>query len=619
MKFEAVVNPTAPGSNLSGPDRSSVSTTRPYRIVFADDEEFSRKALAFILRENGFEVAEASNGHDLIRQANASTCDLLLIDINMPHCDGLRALSTLRTQPIPLRIPAVILTNHAARDYVVRAARLGVSEFLLKRDLNLTLLVQKLNKHIEDAPQVVPSETAQNPVNTKSTQSETSDQTSEATEEKPKSIIRQQEWKDQAITLGRLTKDDLTLRLENLKLPLIQPDSITDLQTRLRNEHTSTDDLLELMAQEPALTVGALQTANRSDSGAGHVLTLENVINWLGRTGISEIAKNVAEESSELPEAAQPWVWRWWSHSVATSSIARDLAEQVGIPPDQAQLAGFLHDIGRLCFYRIPEFERIISCYDQSRNMSFPTVVAEQMLFSQNHRQAGARYIFDQGLPKYLSLICEHHDADATYIRSLPEDQRLLLAVVKTANELAKSYGLGSLPGDELQVIPASVLSVDAVQPNRISATFAELQTLLTWKLPKTLNMSMGEPRSAMSGVVVAMLFAQKSHLNSYANALQQGGATVRTFKSFDHLVREKLMADLVLIDMTEKAIGTTLPEIRRLMQTDWLVDIPKLILARRSDDAPMILSQGNIDIPVYESPIRINQLKAAVRNIVDG
>src|SRR3982750_107180 len=79
-------------------------------VLIADDQELVRTGFRVILEAEGDieVVAEASNGHEAIRQAALVKPGVVLMDIRMPGLDGLGATEQILRQPDPPTI--VVLT-----------------------------------------------------------------------------------------------------------------------------------------------------------------------------------------------------------------------------------------------------------------------------------------------------------------------------------------------------------------------------------------------------------------------------------------------------------------------------------------------------------------------------
>lgn len=105
---------------------------KPIRIFLADDHSVLRDGLRALLnRERDMEVVgEAVDGEECVRQAVLIQPDVILLDINMPRCNGLEALGRLR-QLLPAG-RVLVLTMHDDVDYLRQVLALGGSGYILK-------------------------------------------------------------------------------------------------------------------------------------------------------------------------------------------------------------------------------------------------------------------------------------------------------------------------------------------------------------------------------------------------------------------------------------------------------------------------------------------------------
>ncbi|MCP4543963.1 MAG: response regulator transcription factor [Chloroflexi bacterium] len=102
------------------------------RVLLADDHLLFRKGIAQILNtQPDFQVVgEAGDGLEVLAKALELSTDLILMDINMPGCDGLEA-----TQWIKQKMPGVVVVMLTARDgdeKLFQAIRNGAQGYLLK-------------------------------------------------------------------------------------------------------------------------------------------------------------------------------------------------------------------------------------------------------------------------------------------------------------------------------------------------------------------------------------------------------------------------------------------------------------------------------------------------------
>jgi DNA-binding NarL/FixJ family response regulator len=110
------------------------------RVLIADDQDLMRAGFHGILAETTdiTVAAEAVDGAQAVELALATHPDVVLMDVRMPHIDGIEATRRLCTTPQPPRI--LILTTFDLDEYVYEGLRAGAAGFLLKDALATDLL-----------------------------------------------------------------------------------------------------------------------------------------------------------------------------------------------------------------------------------------------------------------------------------------------------------------------------------------------------------------------------------------------------------------------------------------------------------------------------------------------
>lgn len=106
----------------------------PLRILIADDQDLVRNGFRLILSSYpGLDIAgEARDGEEAIAQARALVPDVVLMDIRMPHVDGIEATRAITANPACADVRVLILTTFDIDEYVYDALAAGASGFLLK-------------------------------------------------------------------------------------------------------------------------------------------------------------------------------------------------------------------------------------------------------------------------------------------------------------------------------------------------------------------------------------------------------------------------------------------------------------------------------------------------------
>ncbi len=101
------------------------------KVLLVDDHALFLQSLTVLLNTSGYEVVGlAGNGVEALKQARLLRPELILMDIDMPGCDGLAATRLIKAE-MP-RIKIVMLTVSASDAHLFEAVKSGASGYLLK-------------------------------------------------------------------------------------------------------------------------------------------------------------------------------------------------------------------------------------------------------------------------------------------------------------------------------------------------------------------------------------------------------------------------------------------------------------------------------------------------------
>ncbi len=133
------------------------ASVTPLSILVAEDHPVNQKLLERLLERQGHRVVMAANGQEALEAATAAAFDLILMDISMPHMDGLEASRLLReweganaTRPTPI----VALTANAMQGDRERFTGAGMDGYLAK-PFSAEQLYQTVNQFTTAATQDV--------------------------------------------------------------------------------------------------------------------------------------------------------------------------------------------------------------------------------------------------------------------------------------------------------------------------------------------------------------------------------------------------------------------------------------------------------------------------------
>lgn len=104
------------------------------KVAVADDQPLIRGGFAaLVAHASDLELAgEATNGEEAVAVARDHRPDVMLMDVRMPHIDGIEATRRITSDPACSGVRVLILTTFDLDEYVYGALQAGASGFLLK-------------------------------------------------------------------------------------------------------------------------------------------------------------------------------------------------------------------------------------------------------------------------------------------------------------------------------------------------------------------------------------------------------------------------------------------------------------------------------------------------------
>jgi len=120
-------------------------------VLAIDDIPSNLVAIKNIL-EPLFDVRLVKEGERALELLKRDTIDLVLLDIEMPKCDGFEFLNVMQQDPNLVHIPVIFVTTHASPSFIRRAAGLKVKGYVLKPFKPSVLLQKVLEQLGMDTP-----------------------------------------------------------------------------------------------------------------------------------------------------------------------------------------------------------------------------------------------------------------------------------------------------------------------------------------------------------------------------------------------------------------------------------------------------------------------------------
>lgn len=206
-------------------------------------------------------------------------------------------------------------------------------------------------------------------------------------------------------------------------------ETIMVLRKTLQDQSDSIGMVADVVALEPLVASRVVALANsviysRSGSTAR---SLPHAIERIGLRNVRMVALSILMKQLMMSRdvvAFQDMANRLWAHSVHTAAAAYVIARRLSrINPDEAQLAGLIHDIGGFyMLYRAAHYEELVLRPESAAH-----------LVVQWHESIGYSLVSALGLPKEVADAMVDHDQP----RALPDPPKTLADVVYIANRLS--------------------------------------------------------------------------------------------------------------------------------------------------------------------------------------
>lgn len=225
---------------------------------------------------------------------------------------------------------------------------------------------------------------------------------------------------------------DLYARIETAKNLPVLPHILLKLLDTCTDNHSTIKDIARIINQDSSLYTRILRLVNSPYYRTGQkVADIEQALLAIGMASV----KNIAITSSVYPaftvvkSDATFDLKRYWWHSLLTAVLAKSIAEKLSYhSPEEAFLAGLLHDVGKLVLWaNFPdEYSRVL----QSAKGSPELLLTGEMQMGASHSEIAAWLLTRWNLPSFISdAVLYHHESFERIIDSLP-----LVKIVYTAN-----------------------------------------------------------------------------------------------------------------------------------------------------------------------------------------
>lgn len=122
--------------------------THAKKILLVEDDDALASVYTTRLQAEGFDTRRVANGEEALAVAIQYQPNLILLDVMMPRVSGFDVLDILRNTPETANVKIVMLTALSQDSDKERAESLGVDDYLVKSQVVIADVVDKIKSHL---------------------------------------------------------------------------------------------------------------------------------------------------------------------------------------------------------------------------------------------------------------------------------------------------------------------------------------------------------------------------------------------------------------------------------------------------------------------------------------
>lgn len=233
---------------------------------------------------------------------------------------------------------------------------------------------------------------------------------------------------------------------------------------------TSAEKLQKAILADQALSTRILKIANSPFYGVPRTIrTLSTAIMILGYRMIRNIVLAVVTKSINkrvgFIEAMM------WEHAIGVSTASYLLAKEIRFPdPEEAFLAGLLHDIGKQILNNY-DTEKYMQVIERTYNEGVPFYLAEKEIYGFSHTEVGSLVVKKWKLSEELeNAIRYHHEGFKASLKEYPFNMGRLAIIVNLADLMCLKMGIGTRePLTEVNIANAESASLLKLSEDNIT------------------------------------------------------------------------------------------------------------------------------------------------------
>jgi HD-like signal output (HDOD) protein/DNA-binding NarL/FixJ family response regulator len=354
-------------------------------VLIVDESEILRELLGRILEMHGYASAWVSvpDAQEALWKAPPA---LLILEPGPIGSKGWRLLAELSRAKERGQGPDIaIITDHSGKSEVLRAAQLGVRDYMLKKRFSVAELLTRVRRHvspsgtphIKDERLIQAGDGTTKPFAAQPAPKAAAAKAIASTGPASNMVLAPEDDPQALRKLARemglrlLTREQTLGILESAPVRTM-PGVVSELIMMVSSPRGSIADIAGILRGDPVLAARVLRIANSAafTSTRGRIATVEEAVKNIGVHGVRNLVMSVGLFDAFAAGAPGGLnVTRVWQHCLGVAILMEKLAPQdASIPPGSAYLVGLCHDLaGIVLRQQFPiEFDTVAALIQRS-------------------------------------------------------------------------------------------------------------------------------------------------------------------------------------------------------------------------------------------------------------
>jgi len=123
------------------------------KIMVVEDEETLLKLESLFLTSRGYQVCGMRNGNEALECIGTEMPDLVLLDVMMPGVDGFEVCRQIKSNPLTMHIPVVLLTARKEPEDMAKGEAVKADRYITK-PFRTVMVLETIQSFLGDASSV---------------------------------------------------------------------------------------------------------------------------------------------------------------------------------------------------------------------------------------------------------------------------------------------------------------------------------------------------------------------------------------------------------------------------------------------------------------------------------